>query len=288
MNTQATQVAEALFRTEALKVAPADRPFWYTSGTLGPYFINTHYLFGGEAPAKALLALIDSALTGDHLALPAQIGQACLAHYREDPLYAAVMDYAVELASGLDFDAVSGGERRDFFFSYVLAARCGRPHITLFKDMSAVWTDADFSGARHLAGDDLAGLRVLHVADLVTEASSYIRNWLPALRGLGACVKDSLAVVDRSQGGKEVLAEAGVALYSLIELDEAFFDAARAKGQINPAQEAGILAFREAPRKFMADFFQAHPDFIKGELAAGGKEAERAQRAIELGFATAE
>ena len=33
----------SLIRTQALRLAPADEVFWYTSGTVGPYYINTHY-----------------------------------------------------------------------------------------------------------------------------------------------------------------------------------------------------------------------------------------------------
>ena len=32
-----------LFETHAFKVAEANNPFWYTSGKIGPYFVNTHF-----------------------------------------------------------------------------------------------------------------------------------------------------------------------------------------------------------------------------------------------------
>ena len=43
-----------LFQTNAIQVCPEDRPFWYTSGTLGPYYINTHYLYGSKEEAENL------------------------------------------------------------------------------------------------------------------------------------------------------------------------------------------------------------------------------------------
>jgi hypothetical protein len=49
-----------LFETNAVRVCPQDRPFWYTSGTIGPYYINTHFLYGSEEKANSLLKLIDS------------------------------------------------------------------------------------------------------------------------------------------------------------------------------------------------------------------------------------
>ena len=37
-----------LFETNAFRVCPENEPFWYTSGTIGPYYINTHFLYGSE------------------------------------------------------------------------------------------------------------------------------------------------------------------------------------------------------------------------------------------------
>ena len=37
-------IIEALFATKAVRVAPENQPFWYTSGRLGPFFINTQFL----------------------------------------------------------------------------------------------------------------------------------------------------------------------------------------------------------------------------------------------------
>ena len=44
-------IIEALFATKAVRVAPENQPFWYTSGRLGPFFINTHFLLENEAAA---------------------------------------------------------------------------------------------------------------------------------------------------------------------------------------------------------------------------------------------
>ena len=56
------QITEDLFKTNAIRVAPADTPFWYTSGKLGPFFINTHFLAKDEGTAAGLLKLIEEAL----------------------------------------------------------------------------------------------------------------------------------------------------------------------------------------------------------------------------------
>ena len=49
--TEQTELIAALIRTRALVVSPPGEVFWYTSGTVGPYYINTHYLLGGPEPA---------------------------------------------------------------------------------------------------------------------------------------------------------------------------------------------------------------------------------------------
>ena len=51
-------IEKKLFETQAMKVANPEKPFWYTSGKLGPYFINTHFLYGNETAACELLEKI--------------------------------------------------------------------------------------------------------------------------------------------------------------------------------------------------------------------------------------
>ncbi|HTZ16996.1 MAG TPA: hypothetical protein VMB78_01020, partial [Dissulfurispiraceae bacterium] len=51
-------ITEYLFRTNAIKVADPKTPFWYTSGLIGPFYVNTHYLAGGRVAALELLDLI--------------------------------------------------------------------------------------------------------------------------------------------------------------------------------------------------------------------------------------
>ena len=47
-----------LFETDAVRVCPEGQPFWYTSGKLGPFYINTQFLYGSEEAANALLTVI--------------------------------------------------------------------------------------------------------------------------------------------------------------------------------------------------------------------------------------
>ncbi len=273
-----------LFDTDAVRVCREGEPFWYTSGKLGPFYINTHFLCGGEASANALLADIEAAVAGDPLALPRVIGSKLDALQRTDARFDALIRQLAELAAEAGrFDFISGGERRDWLFSLPLAQALGLPHLSIFKNLSAVYTDAD-GDTVPAAQADLQGKRALHVADLVTEASSYTRAWIPAVRALGARIAATVVVVDRAQGGGDMLAKAGIPLHALVTLDASLFDAAVAQGKLAPAQRDMALTFLADPDAFMRGFLRAHPDYLRAQIAQGGKARERAERCIAQGF----
>ena len=216
----ANQITEDLFKTNAIRVAPADTPFWYTSGKLGPFFINTHFLAKDEGTATGILKLIEEAILADRDTAPKKIFDAFCDLYKTDATYKNCIDSIVEAAKKYDFDFISGGERRDFFFSMVPAHILGKPHLTIFKDLSSVITDGNFDKIDY----DFKGKKALHIADLITEASSYERAWVPAIKALGADIKDTIAVVDRKQNGRAVLSGLGVNMETLTAVDKELFD----------------------------------------------------------------
>ena len=251
----ANQITEDLFKTNAIRVAPADTPFWYTSGKLGPFFINTHFLAKDEGTATGILKLIEEAILADRDTAPKKIFDAFCDLYKTDATYKNCIDSIVETAKKYDFDFISGGERRDFFFSMVPAHILGKPHLTIFKDLSSVITDGNFDKIDY----DFKGKKALHIADLITEASSYERAWVPAIKALGADIRDTIAVVDRKQNGRAVLS-------------------------VNKAQYDLVLQFLKDPDKYMKDFIASHPTFIDDQIKLGGKNEQRARLAIEKGF----
>lgn len=273
-----------LFETDAVRVCPEGQPFWYTSGKLGPFYINTQFLYGSEAAANALLAVIESACAGDRLAFYDTVYAQIEAQLASCPIYAQLIDLLCEAARRMDADFISGGERRDFFFSMPVARKLGMGHLSIFKDLTSVYTDEH--GVSMPSGQaGLAGKRAVHIADLITVASSYVRAWIPAVESLGAKVAYSLAVVDRDQGGAKILADAGCPLTTLVVIKPELFETARAMGRITQAQLELVLSFIADPDAFMRDFLLAHPDFLAGEIAKGGKSAQRARLCIDSGFA---
>ena len=280
----ADKIVEALFETKAVRVAPENQPFWYTSGRLGPFFINTHFLLENEAAAGEVLKRIEKAIAESKLTAPEEIFDMMLAYYNKGGTFKMVSDKLAEEASKLDFDYISGGERRDYFFSMMPSYLLKKPHLTIYKDMTSVYSEAIDGLAVDSKDVDLKGKKALHIADLITEASSYERAWIPVIRGLGSEITDTVAVVDRHQNGREVLKNLGVELHALTGINEDLFDEAKANGVINDAQKDMIMHFLENPADYMTAFLKANPGFIDAEIAKGGKNKERAELAIEKGF----
>lgn len=276
-----------LFETDAVRVCPEGQPFWYTSGKLGPFYINTQFLYGSEKAANDLLAVIESACAGDKLAFYDTVWAEIERQLASCPIYAQLIDLLAAEAAKVPADFVSGGERRDFFFSMPVARKLGLPHLSIFKDLSSVYTTAE---GVSMASDkaNLSGKRSVHIADLITVASSYIRAWIPAVESLGAKIDWSLAVVDRDQGGSKILADAGCPLTTLVTIKPELFETARQLGRITEAQQQLVNDFIADPDAFMTAFLLAHPNFLADEIAKGGKRAQRAQLCISSGFAPAE
>lgn len=273
-----------LFQTNAFRICPENKPFWYTSGKIGPYFVNAQFLYGSEDDANNLLEFIDSELeNASKLDLPKDVFEKTLEQYNSNEIYKTTIDEFVSFAKNNinidEIDYISGGERRDWFFSNMVANLLGKPHITIYKDLSTVCSTPDFSSTTEVT--DLSNKNVLHVADLLNVASSYLRAWIPAIKDLGGNLKWSLVAVDRKQGGTEALQEAGVTSFALTNIDNALFEKALELNIINEAQLETLYKFKENPDETMRNFLKEHPEFIEESLKAGGKSAKRAQLCLD-------
>lgn len=271
-----------LFETNAVKVCQGDKPFWYTSGKIGPYFINTHFLYGSETDAVNLLSFIDDN-KHDKLGMPKNLFAKIKEQYKNNKIYNDVINELVEFIKNNinvdEIDYISGGERRDWFFSYMTANLLNKPHITLFKDLDAVISDSNFDNTEF--AKKIKDKKVLHIADLMNQASSYIRAWIPAIQNLGGELVWSTVVVDRVQGGKERLENLGIKSLSVANIDESLFQVAFEKGIINSNQLDLVHNFIKDPDGSMREFLVAHPEFLENALNSDEKTAGRARLCID-------
>lgn len=271
-----------LFETNALKICPDNNPFWYTSGKIGPYYINTHFLYGSQQDAVELLNFIDYE-KGNTEDLPKKVFEKTFEHYNQNEIYKNVIDEMIKFIKENinvdEIDYISGGERRDWFFSNIIANKLSKPHITIYKDLSIVVNDSNFEIG--INKSEVKNAKVLHVADLITEASSYLRAWIPAIKSLGAEIVWSTVVVDRMQGGKEKLEKENVKSLSIINIDESLFQKALDMNIINGNQYELLKNFYENPDETMRKFLISHPEFLKNALASDEKTAARAKLCID-------
>ncbi len=205
-----------LLRTGAFRFADDDTPWFpYTSGQIGPYYVqSTAVERDGAAYAAAIRAL-------------ARLSAAAPA-----------------------FDAISGGETRDWDFSNPVAVALEKPHLKLYKD------------GRRL-GADVAGRAFLHVADLNNEGSSVRDAWLPAVTRNGGRLVGVLSLVDRLEDGVGELRRLGLPILSVVPLDARAWGLARAAGAVSETLYAQLLDRLSDRQGWAERTLLAHPDFFR-------------------------
>ena len=277
-----SNIISYLFETNAIRFCEENKPFWYTSGKIGPYFINTHFIYGSEKEAVSLLGFIDESLS-DKMTLPKKVFEKVLKQYDENKIYKDVINsmkaYIEENINISEVDYISGGERRDWFFSNIIAYLFKKPHITIYKDLSSVISNYDFSETK--TSYNISGKKVLHIADLITVASSYLRAWIPAIENLGGKIIWSCVVVDRMQGGEEKLSEKNIKSLSIVKVDKNLFKKALEMGIINENQLEMLNKFFDNPDNTMKEFLINHPEFIENSLNSDEKTRKRAKLLLD-------
>ena len=275
-----SNIISYLFETKAVKFCEENKPFFLTSGTISPYFVNTHFLYGDEKQATEFLSYIDT-LLADRINLPKKVFEKVKAQYEENEIFKYTIDTMLEaIKNNVDIneiDYISGGERRDWYFSNMIAYLLKKPHHTLFKDMEAFVSPYDFSSTEKIT--DLNGKTVLNASDLVTAASNYVRSWIPAVKNLNGKLLWTCYVVDRKQGGTEVLENEGIKTIPLAFVDDSLFEKAYELGIVNQGQLEMLKGFYKDPYTTMRNFLINHPEFIEN---AQKSSDERTQKRVKL------
>ena len=280
-----SKLMSLLFETNAFKVAEENNPFWYTSGKIGPYFINADYLYGSEQDSKDLLAFIDQELENESKTdIPEHIFKKVLDHYNTNEIYKYVIDQMkeyIETNIGIEnVDYISGGERRDWYFSNIMAYLLNKPHVTIYKDLTTVVSTSDFTSSEPVSS--IEGKNFLHLADLLNQSASFTRAWIPAIKNLGSNIVWSIFAVDRMQGGTETLTNDGVKVHSLLQIDDSLFTTAKELGVINDEQLTMLRNFKNDPDGSMKQFLIDHPEFIENAKKSDNpKTVKRVNTLIE-------
>ena len=86
-----SDIMSYLFKTNAIRFCEENKPFWYTSGKIGPYFINAHFVFGSEKEASEFLSFIDECLA-DQVSLPKKVFSKAFNQYQNNEIYRFVIN----------------------------------------------------------------------------------------------------------------------------------------------------------------------------------------------------
>jgi len=280
-----------LYKTKAFECFENNQPFWYTSGKIGPYYINTHYLYGSKQSAEGLLNEINNSLNNKQ-ELIKHLNKKIYENYKNNITYKEIIDELLEKAFRIEsegrIDYISGGERRDWFFSFAVARILNKKHITIFKDGTVlifdgnseefIISDIEKQNSSYLEEN----CKIVHVTDLVTEASSFETYWVPALKKIGLQIHSCISVVDRLQGGSEKLKEFDINLLSIFKIDKEFFESALVNNLINITQYNLLISYIENPERAIKNFIKMNPRFLENALISNDEKIRaRAMMAIE-------
>ena len=178
-----------LLKTNAFQFIDEKTPWFpYTSGQIGPYYIQS------------------------------------IAIEKDGALYATAINSMVEIiqAEFKTFDAVSGGETRDWDFSNPVAVTMRKPHIKIYKSGKTL-------------GADISGKKILHVADLNNEGSSVRDYWKPTIEKHGGQLIGVISFVDRMEDGFALLKSLGLAVISVVPLNKHAWHLALQENYISPS-----------------------------------------------------
>jgi uridine monophosphate synthetase len=117
-----------------------------------------------------------------------------------------------------------------------IACKVGLPCIVVRKEEKAYGVTGRIAGAEVAEGD-----RVLFFDDVISEGLSKIEGIKP-LQELGAEVKHLMVVVDREQGGREKLENAGYTVHALARISE-IVEALQGAQKISKEQAEAVLNY---------------------------------------------
>ena len=268
------ELEKALLNTESIKIAAAEKPFWYTSGTIGPYFINTHFLIGNEKIANKFLIFIDKKKDNYKKFIPELIDKI-LKLYKTSATYRRTIDYLFTIIKTkrefINCEYISGGERRDWFFSPIIAHLSNKKILFIYKNLNIYDSNNKIT--------DINGSKVCHICDLITQASSFNRAWIPAIKKINGQLSYVISIVDRDEGGNIFFIKNKIKYFSFVNIDKNFMKNLLNNKIINNDQLKIIQDFKKNIMLFGKNYLLKNPEFLKSSLS-DNKTSAKAVRCI--------
>ncbi len=111
-----------------------------------------------------------------------------------------------------DADIIAGVALSAVPIAAALSLETGKPYLMIRK------ASKDHGTGKRIEGNLEPGKKVMFVEDTATTAGSLI-NAIECVREAGGIVEKAMVIVDREEGARENLSQAGVELHSLASID---------------------------------------------------------------------
>ncbi|MDO8509168.1 MAG: hypothetical protein Q7S27_05800 [Nanoarchaeota archaeon] len=219
----------------------SDTFFPYTSGKIGPEFVNAevvcHNRDHHDSAIEDLARLIRNKISAEK------------------------------------YDFISGGESRDWVFSFQTAQKLGKAHVMLYKDGKYI-------------GGPLKNKKIIHVADINNEGSSIEKHWKPIIEKEGGKIETVFFYVEKCDEGKQVMKRIGLESYALVYLDENSWKYLLDREYITKENYKSISKRKKDPEKWAREMLLSEKGIerLKELLDGNNKNRDRALKVLERGY----
>lgn len=153
-------------------------------------------------------------------------------------LLALVAKHIAKKLDGLEFDRIAALPYAGLPIGVAASIKADVPMIYPRKEAK------DYGTAKLIEGKYETGEQILIIDDVITDGGAKLEAIKP-LEAAGLVVKDVVIILDREQGGKKILADAGYTLHSVMTLSEAL-DALVRIGKVSEDIRGKTLEFIKA------------------------------------------
>jgi len=156
----------------------------------------------------------------------------------EPELLKLVAKHLAKKLDGIEFDRIAALPYAGLPIGVAVSMETGKPMIYPRKEAK------DYGTARLIEGRFQPGEKALIIDDVITDGGAKLEAVKP-LEEAGLVVKDVVIILDREQGGRKILADAGYTLHSVMTLTEAL-DALVRLGKVSPDIRSQTMEFIKA------------------------------------------
>lgn len=256
-NSERDTLVQRLFRNGGFLTRQTlqDGPYWYTSNEPGPFYIYSHRVIGEEIADHLLDTITEQMKSGTEVSVMniAREIKNCISDHQYKEVIGQLTGSGFTAGNEFSHNPISGGERKDWIFSYPIALEAGLPHFWLTKNHRCFELE---EGPMSQNADQQQGRKVTHVTDIVHKGASFFDSWLPALENSELELQHIFSVFCRSEIGRTRLKKEGFPFTICEDIDLKQIRKVEAAGDISEATYDDIALFFDDRAAWMRLFIE--------------------------------